>query len=46
MHRLRILRVYLRLAMPLRRLAQLPFHADHESCQNLDCPLCFDHSVW
>jgi hypothetical protein len=36
-----ILRLYLRLAMPLRKLVRLPFHADTEICKNEECPLCY-----
>ena len=46
MFRLRVLRVYLRILLPLYRLKRLPFHADHEVCDDEACPLCFEQLVW
>ena len=46
MFRLRILRVYFKMAMPLGTLVKLPFHADTETCEDTRCPLCFARDLW
>jgi len=46
MFRLRIFRVYLKMAMPLPTLVRLPFHDDHETCSDTRCPLCFSCELW